>query len=102
MRALCGAIIAAGAMIGLGMAAIGYGTRYQTFPYINPQTQQPQFVAFSHSDTVLMVIVVALIIGAIIGLATAFVGLAYHHHRRLHEMGLFRTGTTTENVTTGR
>ena len=30
MRPLCGAIIAAGAAIGLGLTAIGFGTRYHT------------------------------------------------------------------------
>lgn len=31
MRALCGAIISAGALVGLGLTALGYGLRYQSF-----------------------------------------------------------------------
>jgi hypothetical protein len=30
MRALCGAIITAGSLIGLGLTIIGYGQRYST------------------------------------------------------------------------
>jgi len=30
MRALCGAIIAAGALIGLGLTALGFGIRFQS------------------------------------------------------------------------
>ena len=35
MRALCGAIIAAGAMIGLGLTSIAIGTRYAAHPYLD-------------------------------------------------------------------
>ena len=36
-------------------------------------------------DRPLMVVLVILVAGAVIGLGLAFVGLAYHHHRRHHE-----------------
>ena len=39
MRALCGAIIAAGTLIGLGIAALGIGTRYQYFSERNADGQ---------------------------------------------------------------
>src|SRR5439155_10801710 len=38
MRALCGAIIAAGAMIGLGLTAVGFGVRYAMMDKVNPDT----------------------------------------------------------------
>ena len=85
MRALCGAIIAAGAMIGLGLTCIGIGHRYSAYPYLDPQGNA-QFVEFKHLDTALMFGVVALGIALLIGLGIAFAGLAYHHHRRHHEM----------------
>ena len=85
MRALCGAIIAAGALVCLGLTAIGVGTRYQIHPYHN-QAGEPQWVHFKYLDTTLMIIVVASLIAVGIGLAIAFFGLAYHHHRRHHEM----------------
>src|SRR5437660_6801996 len=85
MRALCGAIIAAGALIGLGLASIGAGTRYSAYPYLD-QSGNVQFVEFKHLDTALMFAFVALGIALVIGLGVAFTGLAYHHHRRHHEM----------------
>jgi len=81
MRALCGAIIAAGALIGLGLASIGIGYRYSAYPYHNLEGQ-PQWVWFRHLDTSLMFTLVFLASAAVIGLGIAFVGLAYHHHRR--------------------
>lgn len=84
MRALCGAIITAGALIGLGLTAIGVGLRYQQYPY---QDQQGvvQWVSFKHLDTSLMISLVVLLIALLIGIGIAFLGLAYHHHRRHHE-----------------
>ena len=41
MRALCGAIIAAGALVGLGLAAVGIGTRYQGFGQVITNTSDP-------------------------------------------------------------
>jgi hypothetical protein len=84
MRALCGAIISAGALIGLGLACIGVGYRYNAFPYL--RDGQPQFVEFKHLDTALMFGFVVLGIALVIGLGIAFTGLAYHHFRRHHEM----------------
>jgi hypothetical protein len=86
MRALCGAIITAGAMIGLGLTALGIGTRYQ-----NQQTTSGQAPPVMHVftdpqiDHPLAFALSFLTIMALIGLAIAFVGLAYHHHRRHHE-----------------
>lgn len=91
MRAICGAIVTAGALIGLGLAALGVGVRYQNLAY---NVAKPDYVKWSGLDTPLMVIVVLLICAALIGLAIAFVGLAYHHERRhrerLREMGEHR------------
>ena len=82
MRALCGAIITAGALIGLGLAAIGLGIRYQDVPY---STGSDAYVHFKQLDTGLAVAFTALVLSLLVGLATAFVGLAYHHERRHHE-----------------
>ena len=84
MRALCGAIITAGALIGLGLAAVGVGFRYQSYPYHDLESK-PQWVYFKYIDTSFIIVFVALLIALVIGLGLAFVGLAYHHHRRHHE-----------------
>src|SRR5262249_46385999 len=85
MRPLCGAIITAGALIGLGLMSIGVGLRYQNYPYLD-STGHPQWVWFRHIDTTLMIAVVALGLSLLIGLGTAFLGLAYHHHKRHLEL----------------
>jgi putative Mn2+ efflux pump MntP len=95
MRALCGAIITAGALVGLGLTAVGIGFRYQTYPYHDPTTGNAQWVALKHLDTALMLALVVAIAALIIGLGIAFVGLAYHHHRRHHELLRHGVGTTT-------
>src|ERR1051326_6882672 len=82
MRALCGAIITAGALIGLGLLSIGMGARYSGVPY--DETKQ-YWVKFSHRDTPLQFALVILILGTLIGLGIAFVGLAFHHERRHRE-----------------
>lgn len=85
MRALCGAIITAGALIGLGLTSVGVGIRYQMYPY-RDDTGHAQWVAFKNVDSTLMVALAALLISLVVGMAIAFLGLAYHHHRRHHEM----------------
>jgi hypothetical protein len=79
MRALCGAIISAGAMIGLGLLAIGIGNRYHGYPTHDT-------VPLKELDTALALSLVILLITVVIGLTVAFLGLAYHHHRRHFEM----------------
>jgi hypothetical protein len=108
MRAICGAIIAAGALIGLGLAVQGIGQRYseyarpdattgnvlrrdwdgdKNFSYGPPDKAHPvAWVKFSEMDNALQVTVVVLILAVLVGLATAFIGLAFHHHRRLQEL----------------
>jgi hypothetical protein len=83
---LCGAIISAGALIGLGLLSIGIGMRYSTYPYHDLQSGQVQWVYLKHLDTALMVALVTLLMVLLIGLGIAFLGLAYHHHRRHMEM----------------
>jgi hypothetical protein len=88
MRALCGAIITAGALIGLGLTAFGFGTRYAQTTYINKDSESNLVqLHLSQMDKPLVFVLVFLTIAAILGFAIAFVGLAYHHQRRLHEMG---------------
>jgi hypothetical protein len=84
MRALCGAIIAAGAAIGLGLTAIGIGTRY-TREYLHGDQGQVVRVYFLEMDRPLIFILIFLTTVAVIGLGIAFVGLAYHHARRDRE-----------------
>ena len=84
MRALCGAIIAAGALIGLGLTAIGIGTRYR-WSGPGPTTGTPILVRLSQMDRPLIFILVFLTATAVVGLGIAFVGLAYHHLRRDRE-----------------
>jgi hypothetical protein len=85
MRAICGAILAAGACIALGLTSIGEGLRYASYPY-HDVNGNLQYVKFHEMDTALIATFVGLAIMAIIGLILAFVGLAYHHQRRHHEM----------------
>jgi hypothetical protein len=92
MRALCGAIITAGAMIGLGLTAIGFGIRYQGMAdKLNPKTDHVWGAA---SMTYLFAIIFA---GLLIGLGIAFVGLMFHHERR-HREHLRELGHSTTAV----
>jgi hypothetical protein len=91
MRALCGAIITAGALIGLGLTAIGYGLRYQGFTkdMVNENTHQ------LYGAPSLMIALVILVIAVFVGLGIAFLGLAYHHYHRYHEHLRAHGGATT-------
>jgi hypothetical protein len=80
MRALCGAIITAGAMIGLGLTALGYGIRFQTATGVNPDT------GHLYGVPSLTVILIVLLLSVLIGLGIAFLGLMYHHERRHVEL----------------
>jgi hypothetical protein len=85
MRALCGAIITAGALIGLGLTAIGLGTRYAEFARYDA-TPNNFIVKWWDLDRGLLYLIVFLSASAVVGLGIAFLGLAYHHHRRHHEL----------------
>jgi hypothetical protein len=78
MRALCGAIIVAGSVIGLGLTALGFGTRYHS--------GLDKELYLWQVDRPMLFILVFLTSTAVIGLGIAFVGLAYHHQRRHHEL----------------
>ncbi len=84
MRALCGAIITAGALIGLGLTAVGIGQRYATEKAFTP-TGEPILVRLSQVDSPLIFIMVFLTSIAVVGIGISFLGLAYHHHRRERE-----------------
>jgi hypothetical protein len=81
MRALCGAIVTAGALIGLGLTAIAYGLRFQEFgpAALHPESHQ------LYGIPTLGLILISLLISMIIGMGIAFLGLAYHHERRYWE-----------------
>jgi hypothetical protein len=84
MRALCGAIITAGALIGLGLTAIGVGQRYSMEHALGPDGE-PYLIKLSKMDRPLIFILVFLAGVAVIGLGISIAGLAYHHHRRERE-----------------
>ena len=84
MRALCGSIITAGALIGLGLAALGMGTRYQGLTDYK-EGGRPMWIKFHQMDVPLMVSMVVLVAAVIIGFGIAFMGLAMHHERRHRE-----------------
>lgn len=93
MRALCGAIITAGALIGLGLTAMAFGTRYGQTVGLDRNTQGAIIqLHLSEMDRPLVFILVFLTVAAIIGIGITFVGLAYHHHRRFHEMLRYKAG----------
>jgi hypothetical protein len=93
MRALCGAIIAAGALIGLGLTALAFGIRFHGYPpeLINPNSQQLYGVLS------LVLILVTLLATVLIALGIAFLGLAYHHERRYRETHPDATGAAAPN-----
>jgi hypothetical protein len=114
MRALCGAIITAGAMIGLGLTALGIGTRYGADVAFTEDTagnKVPYLIHITQMDRPLVFVLVFLTCVALVGLGIAFVGLAYHHNRRHLEHLLQRerwaaqhptsTPTTTPGATAG-
>jgi hypothetical protein len=70
----------AGAMIGLGLTAIAFGIRYQGMKDVD--AHQVHIGATS-----MMVVLVVLLAGLLSALGVAFLGLAYHHERRLRELG---------------
>lgn len=87
MRALCGAIITAGALIGLGLTALAFGTRYgQTVGLDRTSDGEIVQLHLYQMDKPLVFILVFLTALAMVGLGISFLGLAYHHHRRQHEL----------------
>ena len=94
MRALSGSIITAGALIGLGLAAVGVGIRYQHLASVG---EGNSYILFKQLDTPMTLLIVVLVASLLVGLATAFLGLAYHHERRHYER--FGTGGVRERST---
>jgi phosphate/sulfate permease len=95
MRALCGAIVTAGALIGLGLTAVAYGLRFQTY---GPGVLHPSSHELYGIPT-LAVILAVLLISTLIGVVIAFIGLAYHHERRyLEQQRQLDTRHTTAHV----
>jgi hypothetical protein len=84
MCALCGAVITAGSLIGLGPLSIGIGTRY-SFASRAESGGALEYIRLRDMDSALLPGLVFLILFALIGPGMAFVGLAYHHHRRFQK-----------------
>jgi uncharacterized membrane protein len=79
MRALCGAIITAGAMIGLGLTALGFGIRFQSLGALEHD-------GHIYGIPTMVTILVVLVLTVLIGLGISFLGLMYHQMRRHHEL----------------
>jgi hypothetical protein len=90
MRALCGAIITCGALIGLGLTALAIGTRYHTTLGNVDSKGEVEPLHLYQMDKPLLFVLVFLSVVAVIGLGIAFLGLAYHHRRRSLEHELQR------------
>ncbi len=94
----------AGALIGLGLFSLGYGTRYSAYAERNAdgQFRADYWVKFAQMDTTLIIVLLLLVTSLMIGLAITFVGLAYHHHKRHHEMlrSLDQPRSTSPHITT--
>jgi hypothetical protein len=88
MRAICGAIITAGALIGLGLTSLGLGTRYASYYFRKPDGTvdfENTQIHFGALDNPLKLILILMVIGLITGISIACLGLMYHHHRRHFE-----------------
>jgi hypothetical protein len=80
-------------LIGLGQTALAFGTRYgQTVGLDHDSKGEIVQLHLSQMDKPLVFILVFLTSTAVIGLGISFLGLAYHHHRRHHEMHAKTTG----------
>ncbi len=95
MRALCGAIITSGGLIGLGLTAVGYGLRFQTY---GPGVTHPESHQLYGIPTLALILVV-LIISSMVGTAIAFLGLSYHHERRFLEQEREKKSATIPSET---
>ncbi len=92
MRALIGAIITAGALIGLGLTNLAIGLRYQFVNWRKSEGGPLYDVKFHEIDNPLQYGVVVLSVFALIGLGIAYVGLMFHHERRFRETQLTAAG----------
>src|SRR5262249_23593429 len=76
----------AGALLGLGLTSIGIGVRYAALHHTNDKGQPvPDLTHLYQIDLPFQFLLVFLVCLALVGLGIAFVGLAYHHHRRERE-----------------
>jgi len=96
MRALSGAILTAGALIGLGLTAVGIGIRYENAHNLSgtKESGEPLLVRMSQMDRPLIFVLVFLTSAAVIGLGITIAGLAYHHLRRERELERLGARTT--------
>jgi hypothetical protein len=70
-------------LIGLGLAAMGLGMRYQNLVVEDPT--KLVYLKWVQLDTPMMLIIVVLLLSLLIGLGLLYLGLAYHHERRHFE-----------------
>jgi hypothetical protein len=120
MRALCGAIITAAALIGLGLTAQGIGQRYtmERAYYSDSDrtdkesdakgdakdarapTVKAARVKFFDMDRPLIFTLIFQTCMALVGLGIALLGLAYHHMRREREHQLEKERAAAHHRTT--
>jgi hypothetical protein len=97
MRALCGSIITAGALVGLGLTALAFGIRFQA---ISERHADGSFQGVYYGVPSMMFILVVLAAALAIGFGIAFIGLAFHHERRFREAMQFNRDTTRQHIPT--
>jgi hypothetical protein len=83
MRRLCGAIIAAGALISLGLFSVRFATRVAE-QNAEGHVWENFWVTLVQIDT--LVVLLLLIAALVLGLAMAFAGLARRQYRRHLDM----------------
>jgi len=86
-------------MIGLGLTALGIGTRY-TMERATADNGLPLLVRLSQMDRPFIFILFFLTGATVIGLGIAFVGLAQHHDRRNREYLLEKERQASQQRTT--
>ena len=102
MRALCGAIITAGALIGLGLTALAFGVRFEGILATHDSPAFPKEGQLVGIPSMVICLVV-LLICVLVGLGIAFLGLMFHHERRHFEMhGRTELGHIPRTEPTGR
>jgi hypothetical protein len=97
MRALCGSIITAGALVGLGLTALAFGIRFQA---ITERHADGTFQGVYFGVPSMMFILVILAAALLTGLGIAFVGLAFHHERRFREALHLNRDATRQHIHT--
>jgi hypothetical protein len=87
MRALIGAIITAGGLIGLGLTNLGIGLRYAQANWKRDDGKLYD-VKFGEIDNALQYGWIFLVLMILVGVGIVYLGLMFHHERRFREAQL--------------